>query len=1542
MKPSLIIISWFALATAMIGAPTPESVQQNLEACTTASFFEPTWGLVCPESSAPIAEIKEVTAEKHERLTILPTQAYFADGALVFNLRNSAAVVGAWNCENRLPQDRRPCFGERFDIEVEFEQSPACKTVWTVIPWYDGSRMDLGQVVAQREQSARTRKEDAAKYVESAVYRYCRRQVEGAGRHTIKIEDTGGFFKRVKNTAPFDGFELEIRGPAGTEIKVHRITVSQKARLGGFRREFDLPEGPIWRAVGNVNRKTLVYVNGVEVPNSSPLFVRPHPHWSYGQQFQEVDLKPYLKPGKNVIAAAPAFTGDANSLLKASIVMTSGEQINVNTDPTWRYVPACGKGWTDAGFTGETRAITNEMPFSASELPKNLTAIRYGYRLYMQDTHRQPAYDGRLLLQSPEDDQLYFSAEKPFQMRVLCPAGLAAAKPAVDWLLCRYPKGGKLESVLSGTAADFKVQGDSLECTLDGGGQKLSPGVYVIKAVLRDATGKVLEDRIPEPCIVTARIPMETTPGKTFDDGLRLEEEAVIDFTKPDDPQFPWMEIDGKEVCAKPIIVTRNGLTYRETRTGGSDYNNQILITYNYEFKNPGDFYLLKLVYPDDQPRFFGVCLCSEHDGKGDHSKAGPSVWTGIWHLNSGRMQELTWLFRPDPGFTSINMINMLPGAAAAASKLTISRVLGRLPELKTGGSVRHFGILTESARSYSGFGKTFRSSDNPQTADKIIYGLAGAWENNAKSNSVLKVRLDAFVEWFDTCNRYTEYLRWAGQNVIFLAFFQYNGDGPNAEPLSVTGDSRLVPHITDIAARVFRDNGIDFFSSVEYASDPILHAKYKDLAGVDNSPYLMSGEGRESRVWVTSYNFNHPEVRQSMLRVASEAVRKFQKLPNFRGVNFTTSFSSCMMGPNYFTADDGVRPLDPLRYDYSDATVSLFQKDTGVQLAVDPQSPGRFKTRHQLLTTDPLREKWIEWRAQNMVKFFLEMRDNLRRIKPDVKVTTGVISSSYFFDYMVDSGQTAEQSMRAFGWDFDKFHGQEGIYTLPWLQGSARYGFINRNTGQNERYESYLRHLKANLTPAHLKIGDGATERMAMIDYCWLELERGAQALLPQRPHWQVPYQYTMEGNAQGDAALEPYLLAMAAIDPDSVLYGFTDTNLKIGNEQPMREFAQFLRSLPKAKFQPLAGPDTELIMRNLQQDNKLLFYALNPAPWPVKATIKIASATKITSLISGETYTAPVEIVIPPYHGMSFASDGQASVQGWKTAATGDMFPKYLKHMEEQIRVTAEWLADRKVASVLLPEQLQVMHNLLKDIKAALDAGQPAKAWQLCNSWDFIWYSYFLERQSDAVQYITEEEPAAVDMAKRTIAAPRTDSPPMIDGKLDDPAWQKISPQGGFIDKDGKASVIGTTVRLAWDDKNLYLAFTCREKFPDRLKRDAQTEGEVMRDDCLVFLLQPNLQNSRHFQLAFNPAGVKFDQQDYDYAFAPDWKVAVQVTADGWTAEVAFPFAALEAKPEAGTKWGANFCRIFRLNRLPWSTWSYMPKNWHDPAGYGVVEFK
>ena len=70
------------------------------------------------------------------------------------------------------------------------------------------------------------------------------------------------------------------------------------------------------------------------------------------------------------------------------------------------------------------------------------------------------------------------------------------------------------------------------------------------------------------------------------------------------------------------------------------------------------------------------------------------------------------------------------------------------------------------------------------------------------------------------------------------------------------------------------------------------------------------------------------------------------------------------------------------------------------------------------------------------------------------------------------------------------------------------------------------------------------------------------------------------------------------------------------------------------------------------------------------------------------------------------------------------------------------------------------------------------------------------------------------AEDPMLRKIAAVETDSPPKIDGKLDDPCWQKAAQTGDFIQfepNSGEPAGHKTKVYLLYDQNRLYVGFEC-----------------------------------------------------------------------------------------------------------------------------------
>src|SRR5205823_4719683 len=75
---------------------------------------------------------------------------------------------------------------------------------------------------------------------------------------------------------------------------------------------------------------------------------------------------------------------------------------------------------------------------------------------------------------------------------------------------------------------------------------------------------------------------------------------------------------------------------------------------------------------------------------------------------------------------------------------------------------------------------------------------------------------------------------------------------------------------------------------------------------------------------------------------------------------------------------------------------------------------------------------------------------------------------------------------------------------------------------------------------------------------------------------------------------------------------------------------------------------------------------------------------------------------------------------------------------------------------------------------------------------------------------------------------------------------------------------------------------------------------------------------------------------------------RTLVRMHADGWSAELAIPFASVtNSPPGIGSRWRANFCRIDRPSRdesLPRELTAWSPPlraSFHTPERFGVVEF-
>jgi len=200
-----------------------------------------------------------------------------------------------------------------------------------------------------------------------------------------------------------------------------------------------------------------------------------------------------------------------------------------------------------------------------------------------------------------------------------------------------------------------------------------------------------------------------------------------------------------------------------------------------------------------------------------------------------------------------------------------------------------------------------------------------------------------------------------------------------------------------------------------------------------------------------------------------------------------------------------------------------------------------------------------------------------------------------------------------------------------------------------------------------------------------------------------------------------------------------------------------------------------------------------------------------------------------------------------------------------------------------------------------------------------------------------LTPEEVRAVfDAEQKTfndhVTIHRTAERPRIDGRIDDDCWKGQAALDHFtkVDYDSSPAEKPTTVRLSFDDDNLYVAARCDDPDGSTItarprKRD---DPRVMDDDRLELFI--STRNGSYHHLVLTAANVLWDRKcDFEIernGYAPggfskfnadtSWdcqriQTAVQRSDGAWLAEMAIPLSELGGVKE-GADWRVNVARF------------------------------
>ena len=194
------------------------------------------------------------------------------------------------------------------------------------------------------------------------------------------------------------------------------------------------------------------------------------------------------------------------------------------------------------------------------------------------------------------------------------------------------------------------------------------------------------------------------------------------------------------------------------------------------------------------------------------------------------------------------------------------------------------------------------------------------------------------------------------------------------------------------------------------------------------------------------------------------------------------------------------------------------------------------------------------------------------------------------------------------------------------------------------------------------------------------------------------------------------------------------------------------------------------------------------------------------------------------------------------------------------------------------------------------------------------------------------------------RSMAAVRTDTPPVIDGKLDEECWSQANVATDFTDyRIEQAAKEQTLVRVLYDDENIYIAFECVEPDPNSIVAVERKYDQSLHEEDYVTARFDTFHDHRcAYTFGVNTLGTRYDARiglfDYrdDDTWGCDWSAACTVEKDRWFAEMAIPIGNMLFDRKDAVTWGLNFYRSEK-SRTERSYWCYRNSRARYPREFG-----
>ena len=197
-------------------------------------------------------------------------------------------------------------------------------------------------------------------------------------------------------------------------------------------------------------------------------------------------------------------------------------------------------------------------------------------------------------------------------------------------------------------------------------------------------------------------------------------------------------------------------------------------------------------------------------------------------------------------------------------------------------------------------------------------------------------------------------------------------------------------------------------------------------------------------------------------------------------------------------------------------------------------------------------------------------------------------------------------------------------------------------------------------------------------------------------------------------------------------------------------------------------------------------------------------------------------------------------------------------------------------------------------------------------------------LALHAQSVAYVPAT-PRELHGAAGSAVAVRAAAPPTIDGKDDDATWRaapEITAFQQFSPTSGAAPSFRTSVKVSYDDRNLYVLVRMYDPHPDSIRAFLSRRDVATPSDRVKIMIDSYHDRRTGYELAVNPKGVKsdfytFNDSQEDPSWDGVWDVATSIDSLGWIAEYRIPFSQMRFPRGTSHVFGLGVVRdIARLN--------------------------